>query len=84
VETLSPARRAGELAILELRLSRGIDFDGFAARTGFDARALWGTEIDRYAAAGLLWKSPRGFGLTERGLVVADALSAEFLAPAID
>jgi oxygen-independent coproporphyrinogen-3 oxidase len=84
VETLSPARRAGELAMLELRLSRGIDFDGFAARTGFDARALWGTEIDRYAAAGLLWKSPRGFGLTERGLVVADALSAEFLAPAID
>jgi coproporphyrinogen III oxidase-like Fe-S oxidoreductase len=84
VEALSPLRRAGELAMLELRLSRGIDFADFAARTGFDARALWSDQIDRYAAAGLLWMNDRGFGLTERGLVVADALSAEFLAPATE
>src|SRR5688500_5331547 len=41
VEHLSPPRRAGELAMLLLRLSRGLSFADFAARTGFDARALW-------------------------------------------
>ena len=36
-----PRRRAGELAMLMLRLTRGLNFADFAARTGFDARALF-------------------------------------------
>jgi oxygen-independent coproporphyrinogen-3 oxidase len=83
VETLSPARRAGELAMLELRLSRGVNFSDFAARTNYDARRLWHDVLDRYSRAGLLWISDAAFGLTDRGLVVADALSAEFLDPAV-
>ena len=81
VETLSPLRRAGELAMLLLRLTRGLNFADFAARTGYDARALWRDEIDRFARAGLLDCDDRGFRLSERGLCVADALAAEFVDP---
>jgi oxygen-independent coproporphyrinogen-3 oxidase len=79
VEQLSPHRRAGELAMLELRLARGVDFDGFAARTGFDARRRFADPLDRFARVGLLDIDDAGFRLTERGIVVADALAAEFL-----
>ena len=81
VEHLAPLRRAGELAMLLLRLTRGLDFADFTARTGYDARALWGGEIDRFAHAGLLDRDDRGFRLSERGLSVADALAAEFVDP---
>jgi coproporphyrinogen III oxidase-like Fe-S oxidoreductase len=81
VETLSEHRRAGELAMLMLRLARGINFADFSARTGMDARALWSDQIERYVHAGLLRQDRLGFALTERGLVVADALAAEFLDP---
>jgi oxygen-independent coproporphyrinogen-3 oxidase len=81
VETLSPLRRAGELAMLLLRLTRGLNFADFAARTTFDARALWSDQIDRFSRAGLLDCDERGFRLSERGLAVADALAAEFVDP---
>jgi oxygen-independent coproporphyrinogen-3 oxidase len=83
VETLTPARRAGELAMLLLRLSRGLNFADFAARTGVDARALWADQIQRFATVGLLDADDRGFRLSDHGLAVADALAAEFLDPAL-
>ena len=82
VETLSPLRRAGELAMLLLRLTRGLNFADFAARTGFDARALWSDPISRFTQTGLLDCDNRGFRLSERGLAVADALASEFVDPA--
>ena len=81
VETLSPLRRAGELAMLLLRLTRGLNYADFADRTGFDARALWADQIRRFTRAGLLDCDDLGFRLTERGLAVADALAAEFIDP---
>ena len=35
---LTPEQRTGELAMLKLRLTRGLDFADFAARTGRDVR----------------------------------------------
>jgi coproporphyrinogen III oxidase-like Fe-S oxidoreductase len=64
-----------------LRLARGIDFAAFAARTGCDARELYADSLDRLSRVGLLDIDSRGFRLTERGLNVADAVAAEFLAP---
>ena len=78
VEILSPRRRADELVMLELRLSRGLRFDDYAARTGFDARSLYANQIERLCALGLLKANDAGFGLTEQGLNVADAVAAEF------
>lgn len=79
VEQLSPRRRAGELAMLMLRLARGIDFADFAARTNFDAKTLWAPVIERYTAAGLLTSDHTRVALTEAGIAVADALASEFL-----
>jgi oxygen-independent coproporphyrinogen-3 oxidase len=81
VEHLSPRRRAGELAMLLLRLARGLDFADFAARTGFDARRIFAEPIDRFTRVGLLQADEAAVRLTDRGLVVADALSGEFLRP---
>ena len=79
VEHLSPRRRAGELAMLLLRLARGLNFDDFAARTNMDARLFWRDQIERYTRVGLLDADDRGFRLSERGLMVADSVAAEFL-----
>lgn len=79
VEMLSPARRAGELAMLMLRLDRGIEFEAFAARTGRDARAAFREQIDRLAPVGLLEGDATAVRLTEAGINVADAVGAEFL-----
>ena len=81
VEQLSPVRRAGELAMLMLRLSRGLNFAEFSARTGFDAAQIFSDPIDRLSRLGLLRVDSRGVRLTASGFDVADAVSAEFLDP---
>ena len=80
VETLSPLRRAGELAMLLLRLSRGLNFAGFSAQTGFDARRIFADPIDRFTRVGLLECDSQSLRLSDRGLAVADALAAHFIA----
>lgn len=79
IETLSPTRRAGELAMLMLRLERGIEFGEFTARTGEDLRTRYADTIDRLHRPGLLEVSPTCVRLTRAGLNVADAIAAEFL-----
>jgi oxygen-independent coproporphyrinogen-3 oxidase len=81
VETLSPERRQGELAMLMLRLSGGLNFADFAGRTGRDARNLFASVIDQLVAHNLLQSDEHALRLTDRGLEVADAVSAEFLLP---
>ncbi|MGB7159696.1 MAG: radical SAM family heme chaperone HemW [Tepidisphaeraceae bacterium] len=81
VEQLTPDQRAGELAMLLLRLTDGLNFDAFAARAGRDARALFARQLDQLAPTGLITIDDHGFRLTDRGLGVADAVAAEFLAP---
>jgi oxygen-independent coproporphyrinogen-3 oxidase len=81
-EILSPQQRAGELVMLQLRLTRGLNFDEYAARTGFDARSVYADQIDRCTKLGLIQLDERGFRLSPSGLNVADAIAGEFLAPA--
>lgn len=82
VEMLSPRRRAGELAMLQLRLSAGVGYDDFSARTGYDARAIFADQLERFSRPGLIELHDRGFQLSEAGLNVADAIAAEFLTTA--
>lgn len=79
VEQLSATQRAGELAMLMLRLARGIEFDHFIQRTGSDPREMFNDQLDRLVPAGLIAVSERSVTLTERGIDVADAIAAEFL-----
>ena len=81
VEHLSPSSRAGELAMLMLRLSRGLHFDDFAARTGSSARELFADPIDRLSRLRLVEVDNDAIRLTPAGLNVADAVSGQFLDP---
>lgn len=81
VEQLTPDQRAGELAMLLLRLTDGLNFDVFADRTGRDARQLFIRQIDQLLPTGLITVDERAIRLTDRGLSVADAVAAEFLCP---
>ncbi len=83
VEILTPGQRAGELAMLMLRLDGGIQFDAFSARTGYDVQTLFRSQIDRLAPTGLITVDSRTVKLTERGVNVADAVAAEFLEPSV-
>jgi oxygen-independent coproporphyrinogen-3 oxidase len=80
VETLSPRRRAGELAMLLLRLERGLNFADFAARSGYDAQNVFAGQLEQLTKVGLIHIERGAARLTERGLNVADAVAAEFLA----
>jgi oxygen-independent coproporphyrinogen III oxidase len=82
VEILSPSRRAGELAMLMLRLAGGLNYAAFAAKTGLDARAVFADQVERLGRPGLLTADANAICLTESGLNVADAVAAEFLSPA--
>jgi oxygen-independent coproporphyrinogen-3 oxidase len=79
VETLTPAQRAGELAMLQLRLSAGLSFDAFSAQTGCDARAVFADQLDRFSKLQMIQVDDRGFRLSDKGLNVADAIASEFL-----
>lgn len=79
-EHLTQRQRAGELAMLNLRLARGIERADFIARTGVDARELFSDAISRLTAAGLLQEQEDGrIQLTDKGWNVADGVAAELL-----
>jgi len=78
-EILSPRRRAGELAMLMLRLADGIRFAEFSDRSGFDACELFADPIARFEKPGLLSVDHESIRLTERGVELADALASHFL-----
>jgi len=80
VEHLTPRRRAGELAMLQLRLSRGIDRAAFSARTGYDAESLFSAQLEQLSGLGLVERTSDFLRLTPRGLALADAVASEFLA----
>ncbi|CAN5620612.1 radical SAM family heme chaperone HemW [soil metagenome] len=82
VEVLSSNQRAGELAMLMLRLTDGLRFDDFAARTGQDARTLFAEPIAILSRQKLLLVDEHRISLSNAGINVADAIAAEFVQPA--
>jgi len=79
-ETLTPAERARETAVLMLRRTRdGIRRDAFFERTGFELDVLAGDAITRLGSRGLLDDDGQRVCLTREGLFVADSVLCEFL-----
>jgi len=78
-EQLPPDGRARETAMLELRLTSGIDRKRFAERFGADPAYLFADAIERHAQAGLLEVDERAVRLTRAGLLVANRVMADFL-----
>jgi oxygen-independent coproporphyrinogen-3 oxidase len=89
-ERLDALARAGETAMLSLRMTRGIDAVDFQRRTGFDPRLLFRAPIHRFQSLGLLEcveasvdaGYPTEFiRLTREGLLKANVVMAEFVNP---
>jgi oxygen-independent coproporphyrinogen-3 oxidase len=81
-EQLPPVAACGEAMMLGLRTREGIDVAEAGARLGVNVEQVFGTAIDRLEADGLLTRSGSRLRLTHRGLMLANAVCAEFLAPA--
>ncbi len=78
-EELPPLRRAGETAAFGLRMNAGWAFESFRARTGFDLRLEWQTELTELVQRGWGERDEAGFRLTRPGLRFADAAAEMFL-----
>jgi oxygen-independent coproporphyrinogen-3 oxidase len=64
-----------------LRLVEGIDRAAFAARFGLDPWAKYGDTLAPCIDDGLVWARGRRFGLTRRGMLVANEILVMFVTP---
>ena len=78
-EELSAEERACELAMLNLRMCRGVNFDDFKMRTGFDIRQLASDAIREHSNNGWIEVDQVGIRLTHEGRFVADRVMSDFL-----
>lgn len=78
-ERLEPLAKASETAAFWLRMNRGIHFQAFQQRTGFDFEENWAKEQQALIARGWGERRENCFRLTRQGLRFADAAGAELL-----
>jgi oxygen-independent coproporphyrinogen-3 oxidase len=81
-ESLSQNHRAGELAMLMLRLSGGINIPEFVAKVALDPLELFARPIEQLSREKLIEADSHSIRITEKGLTVADSIASEFLAVA--
>jgi oxygen-independent coproporphyrinogen-3 oxidase len=79
VEHLWPESRAGEMAMLMLRLTDGFDLSHCTGVTGVDAPALFGPTILEMSKLGFVTESAGRVRLTDSGIAVADGVAGEFV-----
>ncbi len=79
-ETLHPGQRAGEAIWLGLRRRDGVDLAAVGARVGIDVAQRFRPLVERHAAAGLVDVDGPRVRLTPAGLLLADRVSAQYLA----
>ena len=78
-ERLTPERRARETAMLELRLTEGMDRGRFRERFDEDPADFFADAVRKHVELGLLELDQRGIHLTRAGLLLADSVIADFL-----
>jgi len=76
-ETLSPGELANERAMLQLRLSEGLDLDAYRRQTGRNLLDGHAGFLNQLADSGLLGFSRGRIWLTRPGMVVSNAIIAE-------
>ena len=79
VTPLSPASRVEEALFTGLRLSEGLDRRNFEGRFGIDPWARYGSILGPYVDEGLMWQTGDRFGLTRRGMLVANSILSVFV-----
>lgn len=78
-ERLSPERRARETMMLSLRLVDGVNRRAFTDRFQIDPAVLFANVIEPKQEMGLIVVDEERIALTPSGMLVADAIMAEFL-----
>lgn len=78
-EKLSRQRRASEILIMALRMTRGISRKEFVERSGFDVMDLFGQQVNRLVQADLITLEDKRVRLTPRGITLADSVMMEFV-----
>jgi oxygen-independent coproporphyrinogen-3 oxidase len=78
-ERLSDQARRQEALFTGLRLNDGIDCGNFLRRFGVDPWATYGGELAPVVGDGLMWRDETRFGLTRRGMLVANEILATFV-----
>lgn len=80
IEKLTQHQLAGETAMLQLRLNRGIDIVEFSQQVGLNPLEFYADQISRYTAEGLMKCTSEHIQLTRDGRLVADRIISDFLA----
>jgi oxygen-independent coproporphyrinogen-3 oxidase len=76
---LSPEARIEEALFTGLRLAIGIDRPSFARRFGLDPWSRYGDTLAPCIGDGLVWARGQQFGLTRRGMLVANEILVTFV-----
>lgn len=79
VQQLSPESRVEEGLFMGLRLSAGLDSRNFRARFGVDPWTRYRATLEPCVDEGLMWRRGDQFGLTRRGMLVANEILAAFV-----
>jgi oxygen-independent coproporphyrinogen-3 oxidase len=68
-----------ETIFLKLRTARGILFNEFCSRFGFDIREAYGKQIENLKGKGLISVTEKGISLTSRGMDLSNMVFSEFM-----
>jgi oxygen-independent coproporphyrinogen III oxidase len=79
IEHLPPRQRAAELAMLQLRLTRGINLQDFQRQTQQNPLTLFAPALTRLLPTHLIELTNTTLRVTDSGIKVTDAIAAEFL-----
>jgi oxygen-independent coproporphyrinogen-3 oxidase len=79
LQLLSRQERIQEALFTGLRLTRGIDRADFAGRFGVDPWLAYGEALAPFVDAGLVWHDAAAFGLTRRGMLLANEVMTTFV-----
>ncbi len=76
---LSPQARLEEALFTGLRLTEGIECGNILRRHGVEPWIRYGPVLAPYVEEGLMWRTPGRFGLTRRGMLVANEILTTFV-----
>jgi len=76
---LSPQSRLEEALFTGLRLTEGIECGNILRRHGVEPWIRYGPVLAPYVEEGLMWRAPGRFGLTRRGMLVANEILTTFV-----
>jgi oxygen-independent coproporphyrinogen-3 oxidase len=79
LQTLSALARVEEALFTGLRLTSGIDRRNFSARYGVDPWPRYGGALQPYVDDGFVWTDGPRFGLSRRGMLVANEILTVFV-----